>query len=156
VLERSQVGATGPAWALTPVPRILLAGRILWFYAGKLVWPHPLSFQYDRWHVDAGAWPDYFAPLAAVAVVAALWLLRRRIGHGPLVAVACFGVALFPALGFFNVYPMRYASVADHFQYLAAAPLLALGVALAARGLARLGVGAQPSNARWRCWWWGG
>jgi len=45
-------------------------------------------------------------------------------------------VTLAPALGFFDVYPMRYSFVADHFQYLASlGPIVAL-VALAARVLA--------------------
>ena len=30
-----------------------------------------------------------------------------------------FAGTLFPALGFFNVFPFLYSSVADHFQYLA-------------------------------------
>src|SRR5207253_1934205 len=38
-----------------------------------------------------------------------------------------------PALGFVNVYPMRYSFVADHFQYLASLPLIALAAAGATR-----------------------
>ena len=41
------------------------------------------------------------------------------VGRGPLVAVLFFAGTLGPALGFINVYPMRYSFVADHFQYLA-------------------------------------
>ena len=52
-------------------------------------------------------------------LVMLLWTLRRRWGRGPLVAAVCFGATLFPALGFVNVYPMRYSFVANHFQYLA-------------------------------------
>src|SRR5439155_22224136 len=37
------------------------------------------------------------------------------------------------ALGFVNVYPMRYSFVADHFQYLASLPLIALAAAGATR-----------------------
>ncbi len=58
----------------------------------------------------------------------------RRLGRVPLAAILFFGGTLFPALGFFNVYPMRYSYVADHFQYLAS-----LGpIALFACGLAQL------------------
>jgi tetratricopeptide (TPR) repeat protein len=67
-------------------------------------------------------------------VTAGLWLARRRIGRGPLVAVLGFAGTLVPALGFFDVYPFRYSFVADHFQYLASVPL----IALAAAGLARV------------------
>src|SRR5439155_5775689 len=37
------------------------------------------------------------------------------------------------ALGFVHVYPMRYSFVADHFQYLASLPLIALAAAGATR-----------------------
>ena len=38
-LERHHVGAMGTDWAFSHVARFLIAGRALWFYAGKLVWP---------------------------------------------------------------------------------------------------------------------
>src|SRR5205823_1346372 len=76
---------------------------------------------------------QYLFPLAAAATVAALHLARGRIGSGPLVAVLCYVATLAPALGFVNVYPMRYSFVADHFQYLASLPLIALAAAGATR-----------------------
>ena len=36
-LERTHVGASGPDWALSFLDRCLIAGRALWFYAGKLL-----------------------------------------------------------------------------------------------------------------------
>ena len=48
-----------------------------------------------------------------------------------------FAGTLVPALGFFNVYPMRYSFVADHFQYLASIALLTLAAASAARAWQR-------------------
>ncbi|HQR68590.1 MAG TPA: O-GlcNAc transferase, partial [Thermoanaerobaculia bacterium] len=33
-LETHHVGATGEAWELSPLGRVLLAGRVVWFYAG--------------------------------------------------------------------------------------------------------------------------
>ncbi len=66
-------------------------------------------------------------------------MFRNRLGRGPLVAVLFFAGTLVPALGFFNVYPMRYSFVADHFQYLASVGLLALlaaGFMLATQPLA--------------------
>jgi Flp pilus assembly protein TadD len=131
-MERRYVGATGREWNLDFLGRCLLAGRAPWFYVGKLLWPYPLVFIYPRWQIDTHVWQNYLYPLATLAVVAALWLARRRIGRGPLAAVLCFGAMLFPALGFFNVYPMRYSYVADHFQYLASASILALVAAVAA------------------------
>jgi len=132
-METHHVGATGELWSLTWLDRCLIAGRALWFYAAKLVWPHPLAFIYARWHVDAAVWWQYLFPLAAAATVAALHLARGWIGSGPLVAVLCYAATLAPALGFVNVYPMRYSFVADHFQYLASLPLIALAAAGATR-----------------------
>jgi Flp pilus assembly protein TadD len=128
-LERTQVGAQGPEWAFSFSDRWLIAGRALWFYAGKLCWPTDLMFIYPRWQINAGEWWQWIFPAAALMVVVALWCLRGRIGRGPLVAVLFFGGTLFPALGFTNVYPMRYSFVADHFQYLASAGLMALAAA---------------------------
>ena len=128
-LERTHVGASGPEWALSFWDRCLIAGRALWFYAGKLFWPANLTFIYPRWQIDPGIWWQWLFPAAAIAVVLILWSLRRRIGRGPLVAVLFFAGTLFPALGFANVYPMRYSFVADHFQYLASVGLIVLATA---------------------------
>ncbi len=43
-MESDHVGAQGAEWDLSRVDRLLLSGRALWFYAAKLVWPHPLAF----------------------------------------------------------------------------------------------------------------
>ncbi len=144
-MEKFHVGALGDEWSLTLPERCLLAGRIPWFYAGKLVWPVGLVFIYPRWVIDTSAWWQYLFPLAGAVVIAVLWLKRRRWGAGPLVAVLFFGGTLVPALGFFNVYPMRFSFVADHFQYLASAGLIALGTALSAAAASRLGSWGRPS-----------
>lgn len=124
--------ASGPDWDLSFVQRCLLAGRDLWFYAGKLCWPRHLSFVYPRWGIDTAAVWQYSFPLAALMVLVALWFLRAGIGKGPLAAVLFFGVTLAPALGFFDIYPFRYSYVADHFQYLAAIGLITLAVSAGA------------------------
>jgi tetratricopeptide (TPR) repeat protein len=140
-LEKHHVGAQGAEWAFSFVDRLLIAGRALWFYASKLVWPQTLTFIYPRWQIDSGLWWQYLFPLAAVAVIFTLWLLRRQLGKGPLVAVLFFTTTLAPALGFFDIYPMRYSFVADHFQYLASMGLIALGAAGVSTLLKRLGPG---------------
>jgi len=135
MLEREHVGAFGIDWALSPAARVLVAGRALWFYLGKLLLPLGLTFIYPRWTIDAGRAVAWLYPIAAVLVLAALWWLRPRLGRGPLAAALVFAGTLFPALGFFNVYPMRYSFVADHFQYLASAAVLAgAAAALATQG----------------------
>ena len=139
-METTYVGARGEEWTLSPLARLLVAGRALWFYAGKLFWPHPLCFFYPRWEIDMRAWWQYLFPASAVLVLAGLWLARHRLGRGPLAAVLIFAGVLTPALGFFNVYPFRYSFVADHFQYHASIALVALaaaGLTLAGRHFGR-------------------
>ena len=132
-MEKTSVGAWGKEWELSLIERFLVAGRALWFYAEKLVWPLPLSFVYPRWQLDSGAWEQYLFPLAALLVAAGLWRGRHWWGRGPLTGVLFFAGTLFPALGFFAVYPMRYSFVADHFQYLASIGLIVLATAAAVR-----------------------
>ena len=38
-MEQWNVGAVGRHWDWSLVERCLIAGRALWFYAAKLVWP---------------------------------------------------------------------------------------------------------------------
>jgi len=130
-LEKQHVGASGAEWNFTFVDRCLIAGRALWFYAGKLIWPHPLIFIYPRWvgmSFFQSPWLVVY-PISALAVILGLWLLRRKIGRGPLVAVLFFAGTLLPALGFINLYPMRYSFVGDHFQYHASIGLIVLAAA---------------------------
>jgi protein O-mannosyl-transferase len=125
-MERHVVGAAGSEFALSFVDRFLIAGRAVWFYVTKLLWPNPLIFMYPRWTVDPARLWQFAFSIAAVGLIASLWALRHRFGRGPLVAALFFGGSLFPALGFVNVLPMRYSFVADHFQYLASAGVLTL------------------------------
>jgi tetratricopeptide (TPR) repeat protein len=129
-LERFQVGAMGAEWDLSLVERSLIAGRAWWFYLCKLVWPAKLAFIYPRWEIDAGAAWQYLYPAAALVALGVLLLLRKKTGWGPLLAMACYTVTISPALGFFDIYPMRYSFVADHFQYLASIGPIALAAAL--------------------------
>ena len=128
-MEKTYVGAAGSEWELPLVDRLLVAGRAVWFYAGKLAWPHPLIFYYPRWTIDASAAWQYLFPVAALALLAALWAARGRIGRGPLAAALIFGGVLVPAIGFFAVFPFRYSFVADHYQYHASIALVALAAA---------------------------
>ena len=124
--ERTRIGAEGAGFELTLVQRSLLAGRVIWFYLGKLVWPADLMFIYPRWTVDpAQAWQWLF-PLAVLALLVGLWLRRRR---GAVAGLLIFVGTLFPALGFINVFPFIFSFVADHFQYLACASILAMASA---------------------------
>jgi len=118
-VEKTYAGAEGATYALTVGQRVLLAGRIICFYACKLLWPANLIFTYPRWQPDTATWWHYLYPLAVAGVGFGLWRLARR-HRGPLAGFLVFCGTLFPVLGFLNVYPFRYSYVADHFQYLAA------------------------------------
>ncbi len=141
-VEKTYVGAQGSEFDLSLLQRSLLAGRVAWFYVGKLFWPADLIFIYPRWTIDpAQAWQWLFSFAVIVALVV-LWLIRGR-GRAPLAAVLFFGGSLVPTLGFFNVYAFIYSYVADHWQYL---PSISL-VVLASAGMTRALAG---KSAGWR------
>ena len=84
-----------------------------------------------------------------------------NLGRGPLAAVLCYLLLIFPALGFVDVYPFRFSFVADHFQYLAGIPLIVLRRSSRRNFLGRFGrrVNATAGRAsrrnprrRSRCW----
>jgi len=127
-LERTMVRAAGQEWSLSLPGRVVLAGQTAAFYAEKLVVPAKLAFVYERWHVDPRVFAQWLPAAFALAATAAAWLLVQRLGRGPLAGLLLFFGVLFPAMGFFNVYAMRYSWVADHFAYQAAAVFAACAV----------------------------
>jgi tetratricopeptide (TPR) repeat protein len=146
-VEKHHVGAEGEDWALSAGQRFLLAGRALWFYLGKAVWPVTLTFIYPRWEIDTDVWWQWLYPLLALVMTFVLILMRRRLGAGPLIAWLFFAGTLAPTLGAFNVFFFRFSYVADHFQYLALAAPLALAAAYLTKGSKRLGVAPWPPAA---------
>jgi tetratricopeptide (TPR) repeat protein len=141
-IERVYVGASGSDFALSGLQRLLVAGRALWFYLGKLFWPAGLNFIYARWNVNAAAAGQYLYPAAAVALTLGLWLARRR-SRAPLAAWLFFAGSLFPTLGFLNVFAFIFSYVADHWQYLASIGVFTLVAAAVAAALSR-----APAPAR--------
>ena len=139
-------GAEGADFDLTFVQRTLMAGRAIWFYLAKLLWPENLTFFYPRWTIDPEQWWQRSFPLAAIATTIALWAIRSR-SRAPLAAWLYFCCTLFPVLGFLNVFYFKYSFVADHFQYLASLGIITLVSAAVAQGLARL---TQPARLGWR------
>ncbi|HUR57742.1 MAG TPA: tetratricopeptide repeat protein [Opitutaceae bacterium] len=135
-LERALIGAEGATFDLSPAQRLILAGRAPWFYLGKLLWPQGLAFIYPRWVLEPHASLQWMPVLGAAALAVALWCVRQR-SRAPLTVLLLFTGALFPVLGFFNVYPFLYSFVADHFQYLASLGVIALVAAAATRVFAR-------------------
>lgn len=135
--ERTLIGATGEAFALGFGERLLLAGRIFWFYLGSLAWPFGLTFIYPRWTIDAGSLLQWLPLMAGLALLAGLLWWSRRM-RGPLAAALLFAGTLFPVLGFFNIYPFVFSYVADHFQYHASLAIFALAAAGLTQVTARL------------------
>ena len=131
----------------TLLERALLAAQALWFYAGKLLWPHPLAVIYPKWVVSEAAPLGWVYLSAALAVVAALWFYRAPLGRAPLAAVAFFAVTLSPTLGFVDYGYMQFSFVADRYQYLAGAGVIVLVAAAAACGAQSM-LGALPRMAK--------
>ena len=134
--QKFHARAVGPDWAQTLSERFIIAGQAVWFYFGKLIWPHPLIFIYPRWDIDPSKLVAYFPLVSAITGLIALLFVRAKWGRALLFAAAYYVISLFPVLGFFSVYFFRYSFVSDHFQYLASMGPLALagaGMTFAAR-----------------------
>jgi len=119
---------------LSPIERVLVASRAVWFYLSKLIWPSNLTFIYPRWDIAPTHLLNYAWLLAGVIVCGAIYFLRRYVGRSVEVAAGFFVATLSPVLGFIMLYTFRYTFVADHYQYLAC-----IGpIALASAGLIHL------------------
>ena len=127
--------------------RALIAAQALWFYAGKLLWPADLIVIYPHWEVSAADPLAWGRVAAAMALAAALWLLRHRIGRGPLAGALFFAVTLAPVLGFVDYGYMQFSFVADRYQYLAGVGVTAVLAGAAAHGAQRLPAGAWRRGA---------
>ncbi len=122
-VERTVVGAVGDEFMLTWLERLQLAGRTAAFYVARFAFPAEQIFIYPRFTLDVRSVLDWIPFLGGVAILA--WgLLQWKRRRAPLVLTLWYGAAIFPALGFFDVWPFRYSFVADHFAY-AAMPILA-------------------------------
>jgi tetratricopeptide (TPR) repeat protein len=136
--QKFHSGAIGPEWALSWPERLIIAGRAISFYLGKLVWPHPLIFIYPRWEINSSQLTAYLPLLAMLVGLFALWIIRGKSSRSVFFAAAYFVISLFPVLGFFSVYFFRYSFVSDHFQYLASMGPLALAGAGITQGVAAI------------------
>jgi tetratricopeptide (TPR) repeat protein len=132
-METNHVGAGGSDFAFSWPQRCLIAGHVFWFYLGKLIWPVDLCFVYPRWQLEHGRWWEWVSPATAIVMLATIWCLRKRIGRGPITALLFYLGALFPVLGFMNVYYMRYSFVCDHWVYIPSLGFLAMVAVLVAR-----------------------
>ncbi|MBI5764392.1 MAG: tetratricopeptide repeat protein [Planctomycetes bacterium] len=141
-VEKHHVGAAEAEWTLSLVERVLVAGRAVCFYLGKLLAPVDLAFIYHRWTVNASDAVQWLFPAMVAIAVGATLIVHRRIGRGPVVALLYFVVTLGPILGFVKFFFMGYSFVADHFQYLASPGPIALIAAIASKPMQKAAVRA--------------
>jgi len=148
-LERHQVGASDRLFPELDglMDRIMLSGSVVWTYFKHFLVPYRQIFFYEKWDPSPASIWQWILLLTAIGLPVFLLVKSKVWGRGPLVAILIFGGALFPVMGFNNVYPMRFSWVADHFQYHANFAMYALLGALLVRlpiprntGRAALGV----------------
>ena len=106
--------------------RLAGAGWAVWFYLYKAVLPINLTFIYPRWHIDPANMMSYVPGLLLIVSVVLAWWRRNGWGRPVFFVFIYFVVMLFPVLGFFNIYFMRYSLVADHYQYVSIISVIAL------------------------------
>ena len=115
--------------------RFVNAAMAIWWYAAHFFAPVRLMAIYPNWRFDSPRVLEWLPLIALIGVLASLWHWRNSGTRGAFFAVACFVVALLPVLGLVRMAYVRSGTlVADHLQYFADVPLLALfcaGVAYA-------------------------
>ena len=138
-LEKTHVGAVGEEFALTFMQRAELIATNFIFYPLHALLPAEQVFIMPRRPIggmnDAIDLAGFAALVVSVAlVILAAWRWRRN--RAPLLLLLWYGAAIFPALGFFDVYPFRFSFVADHFAY-AALPAISCVFVLCATRVVR-------------------
>lgn len=143
VVEHSGYGRGVPT-IMSTAEKWIVAGRSLWFYLGKFIWPDPLLLVYPRWALHADRWWEWLWPVSVPLGMMLLWQARRRLGRGPFLGAIFFVIALAPVpfLGINFIY--LYSYVADHFIYIPSLPLVFCAGAL----VHRLICAAPPMPAR--------
>jgi len=129
------------------------AGRVIWFYLGKLLWPADLLFMYPRWQINPAIWWQYLFPLALLVLLGVLWGLSRR-WRGPLAGLLFFAGTLFPGVGILERVLVQVFVRGRSFSYLASLGIISLvsaGAALS-RFAGEFGIVWADTCCVWRCW----
>ncbi|HEY4255833.1 MAG TPA: tetratricopeptide repeat protein [Candidatus Udaeobacter sp.] len=107
--------------------RVANAAMAIWWYAGHLFAPVRLMAIYPNWRFDSPRLLEWLPLIVLIGILVGLWHWRNHGTRGALFAVVCFVVALLPVLGLVRMAYVRSGTlVADHLQYFADVPLLAL------------------------------
>jgi tetratricopeptide (TPR) repeat protein len=155
-IEQSVAKPVGREYEFTLFERLVIAGKAIWFYLGKLFLPIDLMPIYPRWEVKDLEWMAILYPLSVILAVGISWYSQTFLGKGLWLAFTGYLLLLFPALGFINYSFMRFSFVADHFQYLASVgPII-----LVATGVERLkvkltGIREREDSSRFNLIPWG-
>lgn len=118
-IEKTRVGAVGKEFDFSFLQRILIASKSSLFYIQKALLPYPLMFNYPKWQIQNAKIIDFWPLLLILLIATIIFVCWKKGIRAPLYLSAAYLANLFPALGFFSVYPFRFSFVADHFSYLA-------------------------------------
>ena len=116
--EIYNVGARGAEWSLPYLDKMVLIGKTTLFYIHKVVYPKEFIFIYPKWQLDVLSILEWLPILFILSSILLLFLYRKRVNRSITALYLFYLISIFPASGFFNVFPMKYSYVADHFSYL--------------------------------------
>lgn len=90
-----------------------IAARAMWHYAQSMVWPFDLVAIHPKW-TSTG----YLHLAVLVAAAALVFVLRKRIGRGPIAAIVLFAAFLAPLAGFVDYGYMDTSYVTNRYLYI--------------------------------------
>ncbi len=143
-VERSRLGLLNVFWYVPPVGsdairddgfigRVVGAGQIFAFYIYKAMVPFNLSFVYPRWNINSES-PIAWIPTVLLVLSLTYFLSQRKWRSAEITLLILFMlISLFPVLGFFDIYFMKYSWVADHYLYLTLPGIIAVFVTFFSR-----------------------